>query len=139
MNRKRGDYRAHKRSALTHFQSQWTSRVADEMPSLDLIRDELSKAVKGSSSGFFELVTFNHYSTRWRAHYAGKTIIVAYNHRLKVPVSVWEEGIDYRVMEPTPVKMEDYRRGKDVKEETSGTATEVVNDVGANTEPADAN
>lgn len=135
MHTKRGDYRAHKRSALSHFRTQWATRIADEMPDLDLIRAELRRAVEGQESAFFTLAGFNHYSTRWRAHFGGKTLIVAYHHNLRVPVSVWEEGVDYRKVEPRPVKMEDYRRAQE-QEKTAGGTAEAASDAGTDAEQA---
>jgi len=135
MYKKRGDYREHKRSALGHFRNQWRTRIADEMPDLELIRDELRRAISGQPSTFFTLVSHNHYSTRWRAYYAGKTIIVAYHHNLKVPVSVWEEGVDYRKVAPTPINMEEYRRAQSIAEEAPTTSPEDEGDIGADAEP----
>lgn len=136
MKQKRGGYRVHKRSALKHFRNQWRARIADEMPSIDLLRAELQKAVEGRESTFFTLVTFNHYSTRWRSEYAGKTIIVAYDHRLRVPVSVWEEGVDYRKVSGTPVIMENYRH-EQVKKAAAAGAAETSIDAGTDAEPVE--
>ena len=103
MNPKRKGYRDHRRASRQHFSNKWRERICDQMPKFDLIKEELDLAVSGKESEFFKLVHYNYYSTRWRSKYAGKTIIVAYDHSLRTPVTVWEEGVDYRVQKPNPV------------------------------------
>jgi len=88
-------YRAHKRNALSHFKVRWRNRLTRPygiaMPSLDLMREELRKAMYTvAGSKFFKVLSRRSDSTRFVGQ-AGdnQEIVISFDHVLKVPVTVW--------------------------------------------------
>ena len=79
--------------ARKHFERRWRERISGTPPNYEVLKDAIRQAARGAASPFF---TFDRhtppYSSRWFAQAAGKDIVIAYDHAMKLPVSCWVKG-----------------------------------------------
>jgi len=80
--------------ARTHFQRRWDERIGVPQIPYKTLKELMQSAARGMPSTQLELITHvPPFSSRWRASVSGKTIVLVYDHAMKLPVSCWIEPV----------------------------------------------
>lgn len=76
--------------ARTHFNKRWRERVGTEPLDFTELKRLMQQAATGKPQTFLTFVKHvPPHSSRWRAKFQGKDLILVFDHAMRVPVSCW--------------------------------------------------